>query len=731
MVSHRIHRNEVNVSYVRRLGAWLLLVVALHCFASAQTGIDPGFDAEPVEIPTVGNTAPRPVTSMDLLTLRDIRGLQISPDGKYVAFMLIQAVYETNHYRSGMFAIGTERGSKPVSLGTAGPGRWDEANEWLPENPVWSLDSRYIYRPMKSNGAWQVWRWDREGGAPIQVTHSQHDVQTVSLSPDGGRLILTLEAPSGVDRKKLSEQGILYDGRFDATGQSIIDRLATIPGAESETWIYDLASGSSHEATIDEQRELTVSADASVVPNVELSSQIFTKKEIEEEKIYSYNVSPDRKRVAYWRIADDASRSQFRTYPLLVRLISGGVPVTLATWPYYPGEYWWSPDSKQIYFTEDNGNNPDDPRTTRIMAAAAAGGEVRPVLDSSDVFSQYSSDKSRRLLACIREKSITPPEVALADLSTGEVRTLVDVNPELQNVQMSPAKRIDVLDRRGQRFWGHLVLPLGYEPGKRYPLIITTYVDSAGFLRGGVGDEYPIQVFAANGFAVFNFNAIGRDRNATSGNFDNTLLQWQAPTEALEAAIAKLADEGIVDRSKVGITGLSFGAVMVHYGISHSGLFRTAVASGPAWDPILFYIARDSLRDAWASELNLGPPHGGSATNWQKMSAALNAGSVNTPLLINAADSEYTYCMELVTILRTLKKPVEMFIYPDERHEKNQPKHRYSIYERNIDWFNFWLKGEEDPDPAKAEQYARWRELRKLQEQNQKKSTNATSRTSN
>jgi len=37
----------------------------------------------------------------------------------------------------------------------------------------------------------------------------------------------------------------------------------------------------------------------------------------------------------------------------------------------------------------------------------------------------------------------------------------------------------------------------------------------------------------------------------------------------------------------------------------------------------------------------------------------------------------------------------------------------------NVDWFCFWLKGEEDPDPAKAEQYARWRELRKLQQRNQ------------
>ena len=100
----------------------------------------------------------------------------------------------------------------------------------------------------------------------------------------------------------------------------------------------------------------------------------------------------------------------------------------------------------------------------------------------------------------------------LADLSTGELRTLVDVNPEVQNLQIGPATRIDVADKTGQPFWGHLVLPLGYEPGKRYPLVITTYADWDGFLRGGTGDEYPIYVFAANGFAVLNFNMLVQTR---------------------------------------------------------------------------------------------------------------------------------------------------------------------------------------------------------------------------
>jgi prolyl oligopeptidase family protein len=75
--------------------------------------------------------------------------------------------------------------------------------------------------------------------------------------------------------------------------------------------------------------------------------------------------------------------------------------------------------------------------------------------------------------------------------------------------------------------------------------------------------------------------------------------------------------------------------------------------------------------------------------------------------------------MQLVTTLRELKKAVEMLIYANEEHLKNQPKHRYEIYERNVDWFNFWLKDKEDPEGRKVEQYVRWRKLRKLRDAEQ------------
>jgi len=688
-------------------------------FAIAQAGIDATFDPVPVEIPSVPKTAPRPVISMDLLTLRDVHGIQISPDGKYVAFVLGQAVYDSNSYRTGLFAVGTAKGSRPVSLGSAGPPHWDDINQWVPENPQWSPDERYIYHTMKNASSWQVWRWDREGGTPVQVTHAEHNVQSFFVRADGTMLLMMVETPSPVDRKKLAEQGILYDGSFEATAQSIIDRIASTPGGESQAWIQDLSNNSVHKATEGEVAAFSLYSDSERDPLGTILRKTFTQKEIDELHIGTFAISPDRKMVAYSRMVDNPSESEWTTFPLILRPLDGGRPITLTTWPYYPGLFWWSPDSKEVYFTDDADVDPNDRGKTKLMTVSAKGGKPRLVFDSPSFDRSYSVDRSGHVAAFIRENNTTPGDVAFADLSTGEMRTLVEVNPELQNLQIGPAQRIDVFDKRRERFWGHFVFPLGYEPGKRYPLIITTYADYGGFLRGGVGDEYPMHVFTANGFAVLNFNALSRIRSPKPGDFDSTLLLWQAPLEAMQAMVAKLSDMGIVDKSRVGITGLSYGAVLVNYGISHTSLFRAAIDSGGggSWDPILYYVADDAFRDSGIAHWqNLGLPDGDMLSRYKKLSVALNASSVQTPLLINAADAEYIRDMQRVTTLRTLKKPVEMFIYTDERHEKNQPRHRYAIYQRNVDWLNFWLRDKEDPNPAKAEQYKRWRELRKLRD---------------
>src|SRR6266545_6454016 len=196
------------------------------------------------------------------------------------------------------------------------------------------------------------------------------------------------------------------------------------------------------------------------------------------------------------------------------------------------------------------------------------------------------------------------------------------------------------------------------------------------------------------------------------------MLRWYSPMASLETAVKLLDEMGIIDPNRKGLSGLSYGAEITNFTISHSDLFQAAVASSDAGrDPIFFYFANSFWHRSF-KQWGLGLPDGETAARWQELSPALNAAKVKAPLLINVADSEYLHGLQYYTSLREHSKPVEMLIYADESHLKNQPKHRYEIYQRNLDWFNFWLQNKEDPDPAKADQYKRWRELKKLKEKN-------------
>jgi hypothetical protein len=77
------------------------------------------------------------------------------------------------------------------------------------------------------------------------------------------------------------------------------------------------------------------------------------------------------------------------------------------------------------------------------------------------------------------------------------------------------------------------------------------------------------------------------------------------------------------------------------------------------------------------------------------------------------ADREYLTAIDVYAALREQGKPVDMYVFPDEYHNKWQPAHRLAIYDRNLDWFDYWLNDRIDPDPRKADQYALWRSLRK------------------
>lgn len=600
----------------------------------------------------------------------------------------MHAVHETNRYRTALFVVASTPGSAPVRLGSPGLPGWDLAGGFRPYVLTWSPDSRFVICLMKEKGTRQIWRWKREGGQPEQLTHHSEDVEGYEWTSDGKKIIFTTREPVDLANSKLFEQGFLYDGSTRLwTNRTFSQTVLESRPRNTQTWVLEFETQNERRATKEEE---TSHKQAHAAPN--MGPNQLTR---------GLKISPDATRQAFALSDSDGKES------IWVRSIPDGKPVQVSPAAYgYISELWWSKDSKEIYFTQ----LADD--KSALYVIPAEGGTVREASKTSDFLHSFSFNKDQTLAACVRYNATLPHAVAILDIATGTVNTVVDINPEFKNIRLSPATKLEWTNKYGQRTYGYLVKPLNYEPGKRYPLIVTTYA-AGGFLRGAAGDEYPIQVFAANGFAVLDFST-PRQKLVKDGDFKKAIIRWSSPMDSLNAVVKILDGMGIIDPNLKGLTGLSYGAEVTEFTISHSDLFQAAVTSGPAGrDPFFYDLSEKATQKIMADWWGLGTrSEATNAERWRELAPALNAARIKAPLLINVADSEVLPTLMLWNSLKELNKPVEMFVYTGEGHMKHQPKHRYEIYERNLDWFNFWLQDKENPDPAKRQQYERWRAMR-------------------
>jgi hypothetical protein len=103
--------------------------------------------------------------------------------------------------------------------------------------------------------------------------------------------------------------------------------------------------------------------------------------------------------------------------------------------------------------------------------------------------------------------------------------------------------------------------------------------------------------------------------------------------------------------------------------------------------------------------------------NWVQRAPGFHLDRIQAPLRIETIGAtSLLEEWEIYASLTAQGKPVDLIYFPSGEHILQKPLERLASQQGNVDWFRFWLKGEEDPDPSKAEQYTRWRELRKQQE---------------
>lgn len=311
-----------------------------------------------------------------------------------------------------------------------------------------------------------------------------------------------------------------------------------------------------------------------------------------------------------------------------------------------------------------------------------------------------------------------PPLLIAREHQSGREAVLLDLNPQLSRFDLPRWEVFEWRSRDGQSWRGGLLLPKARREGERVPLVIQTHgFSTTRFLVDGpFSTAFAAQPLAASGFAVLQMP----DEPLTIMSDDPAVASREGAVHlaAYESAIGALADKGLIDRERVGLVGFSRTVYHVGYALAFARFPLKAVVASDGVDMGYGeYLAwLQGLDPLWPRTFELrngGNPFDGNIANWVRQVPHFNLQQATAALRTEGLDHTGTLTSwEMHMAMRRLGLPSELVLYAGGKHELFKPSQRYASMQGTVDWMRFWVKDEEDADPTKAEQYARWRVLR-------------------
>lgn len=652
-----------------------------------------------------------------LVEVVDIDLPVVSPAGDHVVFRVLQPSIERNTWDSEWYVLRLDEDSLPVRVAEGGVPLRDSAGLPVPTTPQWSVDGKWIYYRALIDGHVDVWRAATDGSAATRVTRDPGDVREFHVLPSGQKLAYSVGATrEEVVAAELEEyeRGIRVD-ETTPTSQSLFrsgytggrlatqrlgfwfDRVGLLADAPDRWQELDLRSG--------DQRQLAASGiPRSKVTLADLPDDIGQPIRFVQE--------PDTGRIAFLARKAAQRDGESRQHVRLAVLPGGGKGAPMeCLHPDCVGKsitnVQWRPGRHEVVFTVTDA---EQGMSQDILRWDVESGVVSRVVGSGGLLSGGRDERSgcgvsELELVCVAATPGLPPRLERIDFMTGERRVVFDPNAALaRDIAAVGAPRVITwTDGSGTRYSGQY-FP-ARDAGGQLPPLFVTYYKCPGFQRGGYGDEWPLAALSAHGIAALCINSAPFRAKAAE--------RYAAGLAAVKSAVGFLAEAGEIDGSRVGMGGLSFGSEVTMWTLIHSGMLSAASVTSPLLSSTMYRHGSlkgpeffTGLDGTWQS----GSPDATPA-QWEILAPEKNLDRIDAPILMQMPEQEYLWALDYaIPLIR--KGKADLYAFPHEPHFKFQPRHLLAANERNLDWFRFWLSGEEAPDPAKREQFSTWRSMK-------------------
>jgi len=674
----------------------LFAIVVLVVFISAARGAEKSDRLEP----------------MDVFNLQYAADPEISPDGGPIAYVRqFSDVMTAKHY-SNLWMVSFD-GADHRALTT---GNYDDSS------PRWSPDGTRLAYVSDRDGNPQIYvRWV-SSGQTAKLTNLDYPPAEISWSPDGKLLAFTslveseppklATLPKPPDGAKWADPPRLYDRliyRFNGRGYlkpgfTQLFVVASDGGAPRQltsgnfphgdmpfggggppVWTPDgnyllfsanLRPDYDYQPLNTEVYEVAV-ADGRVKPLTDRNGPD-----------NSPAISPDGKTIAYVGF-DDRYQGHQTTHLYLMDRDGGNPRVVTPKLDRDVQKPRWAPDGSGAYFMYDDQGDTKlgfySPRGTvkELAGHIGAGGS------SYSGGAAFSVARDGRFAVAYDTPS-GPGDVAVGRYSDSKLQVLTALNQQLFiQKKLGAVEEFwfdSSLDHRKLEGW--IVKPPGFDPAKKYPLILEIH----GGPFANYGDRFDTikQIWAAKGFVVLYANPRG---STSYGEEFANLIHHAYPGDdfydlnsAVDAALAK----GYIDADNLYVTGGSGGGVLTCWMIDRTTRFRAAASLYPVINWYSWVLTSDL--PSFGSEYWFPGPPWANAEQYMKRSVLSYVDKVTTPTLLMTGEEDYRTPIEeaeqYYVALKLRKVEAALVRFPGEPHGLSaRPSHQVAKIVYVTDWF--------------------------------------------
>ncbi|HET8713151.1 MAG TPA: S9 family peptidase [Gemmatimonadales bacterium] len=371
-------------------------------------------------------------------------------------------------------------------------------------------------------------------------------------------------------------------------------------------------------------------------------------------------VSPDGRTVAF--LGSEAGDYSYRADEIWTVGIDGSGMRALTTYDRDPSAPRWSPDGSGVFFSLN------DQGTSNVHFAGLRGGN-RKVTDGVQMLSLTSVSRDFTGVG-VRSDPDEAPDIARYSLrgKPQPITRLTNVNADvLDGVRLGKVEEVWYTSTSGARVQGWIIKPPGFDPGKKYPLILE--IHGGPHAMYNVSFSYAHQNFAANGFVVLYTNPRGSTGYGSA--FGNAIMRAYPSVDYddLMAGVDTVVGRGYIDTQRMYVGGCSGGGVLSSWVIGHTTRFAAAAVRCP----VINWMSMAGQTDIPLFTYSFfDAPFWEKPEQWIKQSSLAYVGNVKTPTLLMTGELDLRTPMpqteEYYAALKYMKVPVVMLRFNGEYH---------------------------------------------------------------